>query len=200
MNNLQRIASVILLLVTALKASELGERIDLARLLNDSAALDKLAIEYRPTDSLVVFVYGTGRVVTQAHPKIGSSELVPTCVGKIDKAAVRELVQEMINHQFFNLPLNEYYFITASGDSDDFWSALKLHSITIDDGRSRASRQFADGIYQAKKQSIPADFAAIEEIVVRMKKSAIADKPCHMAPGISLPFRRNNTMSSSSPT
>jgi hypothetical protein len=200
MNDWRRITVSILFAVTALSASELVERLDLKKVLNDSAALDKLVIEYRPTDTSVLFVYGTGRVVTQAHPQIGSSELVPTCVGKIGQAEVRGLVQEMINHRFFDLPLNEYYFMTASDEGDDFWRALKLHSITIDDGHSRASRQFADGIYQDKKQTIPADFAAIEEILVRMGKSAVTDKPCHVAPGISLPFRRNQSMSSSSPT
>jgi hypothetical protein len=199
MNDSRKIALSILFVVTAMTASDLAERLDLKKLLGDSAALDKLVIEYRPTDNSVLFVYGTGRVVTQAHPKIGSSELVPTCVGKIDQAEVRGLVQEMINHRFFDLPPNEYYFITASDDGDDFWRALKLHSITIDDGHSRASRQFADGTYQDKKQAIPADFAAIEEILMRMEKSAIGDKPCHIAPGINLPFRRNQTMSSSSP-
>jgi len=49
-------------------------------------------------------------------------------------------------------------------------------------------------------KTIPADFDAIEEILMRIGKSAIGDKPCHIAPGINLPFRRNQTMSSSSPT
>jgi hypothetical protein len=200
MSDLRKIALSILFVVGALSASELAERLDLKKVLSDSAALDKLVIEYRPTNNSVLFVYGTGRVVTQAHPQIGSSELVPTCVGRIGQAEVKGLVQEIINHRFFDLPLNEYYFITASDDGDDFWRALKLHSITIDDGHSRASRQFADGIYQEKQQTIPADFAAIEEILLRMGKSAIGDKPCHIAPGIDLPLRRNQTMSSSSPT
>src|SRR5882762_10096687 len=200
MNDLRNIALSILFVVTSLSASEVAERLDLKKVLSDFAALDKLVIEYRPTDNSFLYVYGTGRVVTQTHPQIGSSVFVPTCVGKIGQAEVKGLVQEMINHRFFELPLNEYYFRTASDDGDDFWRALKLHSINIEDGRSRASRQFADGIYQGKKQTIPADFAAIEKTLLRMGKSAIGDKPCHIAPGINFPFRRNQTMSSSSPT
>jgi hypothetical protein len=200
MNDLRRIAPSILLLVTALIASELAKRLDLKKVLSDSTAVNKLVIEYRPTHNSVLFVYGTGRVVTQAHPQVGSSELVPTCVGKIGQAEIKGLVQEMINHRLFDLPVNEYYFTTASDDADEFWKALKLRSITIDDGHSRTSRQFADGIYQGKKQTTPEDFAAIEEILLHLGKSAIDDKPCHIAPGINLPFRRNQTMSSSSPT
>jgi len=198
MSLLLRIALSIV--VTASRVSELVERLDLERMLKDSDALNKLVIEYRPTNNSFLFVYGSGRVVTQAHPQIGSSELVPTCVGKIDQVEVRGLVQEMVEHRFFDLPVNEYYYTTASDEWDDFWRALKLHSITIDDGHSRASRQFADGVYGDKKQSIPADFAAIEEVLVRIQQSAIGSKPCHIAPGISLPFRRNQSMSSSSPT
>ena len=152
MNPFPRMALSILLVVTASSSSELAERIDLEKMLNDSAALDKLLIEYQPGGNSLLFIYGTGRVVTQAHPQIGPSELVPTCVGKIDQAKVRGLVQEMINHHFFDLPPNEYYFYTASDEGDDFWRALKLHSITIDDGHSRASRQFADDIYQDKNK------------------------------------------------
>jgi hypothetical protein len=59
MNHLRRIALSILLVVMASNASELAERIDLKKVLNDSAALDKLAIEYRPTSNSVLFVYGT---------------------------------------------------------------------------------------------------------------------------------------------
>ena len=200
MNDLRKIALSILFVATGLIASELAERLDLKRVLSDPAALSKLAIEYRPADNSVLFIYGTGRVVTQAHPHVGSSELAPTCVGKIGQAEVNGLVQEMINHRLFDLPVNEYYFTTVSDDGDEFWKALKLRSITIDDGHGRASRQFADGIYQGKRQTVPADFAAIEEVLRRMGKAAIGDKPCHIAPGIDLPFRRNQTMSSSSPT
>jgi len=198
-NDLRKIALSILAGATALIASELVERLDLQKPLHDSAALNQLVIEYRPANNSILLVYGTGKLVTQAHPQVGSSELAPTCIGKISQADVKGLVQEIINHRLFDLPLNEYYFMTASDDGDDFWRALKLHSITIDDGHSRASRQFAAGIYQGKKQTIPTDFAAIEELLLRTGKSAIGDKPCHIAPGINLPFRRNQTMSSSSP-
>lgn len=200
MNALRGIAVSALLVATVLGESELAERLDLKRLLTDSAALDQLVIEYQPSDNTVVFVYGTGRVVKQARPQVGSYELVPTCTGRVGQDEVQGLVQALISRRFFDLPLRSYYFMTASDDGDDFWRALKLHSITIDDGQTRASRQFADGIYQDKKQTIPADFAAIEEILIRMGKSATSGKPRHMAPGISLPVRQNQSMSSPSPS
>src|SRR5450432_2330829 len=151
-NDLRKIALSILAGATALIASELVERLDLQKPLHDSAALNQLVIEYRPANNSILLVYGTGKLVTQAHPQVGSSELAPTCIGKISQADVKGLVQEIINHRLFDLPLNEYYFMTASDDGDDFWRALKLHSITIDDGHSRASRQFAAGIYQGKNK------------------------------------------------
>jgi hypothetical protein len=189
MKHCRGITLLVLLVGTALGGSELPGRIDLKRLLSDPAALDRLTIEYRPSYKSVLFIYGTGRVVKQALPNIGSSEIVPTCTGKIGQTEVKGLVEEFIDRHFLNLPVKTYYFITASDDSDDFGRALSLHSITIDDGESRASRQFADGVYQDQKQMIPADFAALEEVMVRIEKSAIGDKPCHMAPGISLPSR-----------
>ncbi|MBV8049596.1 MAG: hypothetical protein JOZ80_00325, partial [Acidobacteriaceae bacterium] len=140
MNHFRHTALSILLVVTVSSASDLVARIDLKRMLNDLTALNKLVIEYRPTDKSALFVYGTGKVVTQAHRPIGSNELVPTCVGKVDQAEVKGLIQEIISHHFFDLPLNEYYFMTAADEGDDFWRELKLHSITIDDGNSRASR------------------------------------------------------------
>ena len=113
MKLLLRIAPSIV--VTASSASELVERLDLERMLNDSAALNEWVIEYRPTTNSFLFLYGTGRVVTQLHPQIGSSELVPTGVGKIDQAEVRGLIQEMIEHRFFDLPVNEYYLYDRVG-------------------------------------------------------------------------------------
>src|SRR5882762_4222056 len=126
MNDLRNIALSILFVVTSLSASEVAERLDLKKVLSDFAALDKLVIEYRPTDNSFLYVYGNGRVVKQAHPQVGPSQLVPTCVGKVGQAEVKGLVQEMINHRLFDLPVNEYYSITASDDGDEFWKALKL--------------------------------------------------------------------------
>src|SRR5882762_6401428 len=126
MNDLRNITLSILFVSTALIASELVKRLDLQKPLHNSAALDELVIEYRPTDNSFLYVYGNGRVVKQAHPQVGPSQLVPTCVGKVGQAEVKGLVQEMINHRLFDLPVNEYYSITASDDGDEFWKALKL--------------------------------------------------------------------------
>ena len=76
--------------------------------------------------------------------------------------------------------------MTASDDEVDCWNAVQLHEIFIDDGKDHASRQFAAGVYQDRKESIPPEFAAIELILQRIGKAA-EGKPCRMAPGIKLP-------------
>ena len=79
------------------------------------------------------------------------------------------MVRALINRHFFDLPSRSYVYRTISSDEYEFWKAVKLHSITIDDGKTRASRQFADGIYYDRKQILPPDFIAVEEILHRIK-------------------------------
>jgi len=179
--------AVLLVLVTAALGSESAQKIDLKALLSDPAAMEKLVIEYRPDMQTFLFVYGTGRVVKQAHSIRAPNALVPTCTGKIGQDEVRELVQEIVVHHFFDLPIRSFVFARASDDFDDFLKELKLHSIVIDDGSHRAHRDFAEGIYNDKKEFIPLDFSAIEEVLRRIEKSALGNKPCTISPGIQLP-------------
>jgi hypothetical protein len=154
----------LVLLVNACSAicAESANRPDLERLLNDSAALHTLLIRYQPNTTEVLFVYGTGRVVKQAHQMTASDALVPTCTGKITETEVRGLLKTFIDHRFLDLPSKSYVLLFASDDVDEAWKALKLHSITIDDGRVRATRDFAEGEYEGKTDPLPADFVAIE--------------------------------------
>jgi hypothetical protein len=186
MKLLRTLVSSVLFVSTLYGDSEIVERLDLERFLTDPTALAKLVIEYEPGDSTTVFVYGNGRLVKQARPLI-SDALVPTCSGKISQEEVKDLIRSFISHQFFDLPTRSYAYMTVNDDSDDFWKALKLHSITIDDGKTRASRQFAEGIYEGRKEPIPMDFTAIEDALRSIEHEATEGKPCRLSPGIKLP-------------
>jgi hypothetical protein len=155
MNHLKETVFSILLVAIAVPGSELANSLDLERLLGDSAAFGRLVIEYEPGDDTVLLVYGAGRVVKQPRPRFSSNNIVPTCTGRVDQDEIREVVRALINRHFFDLPSRSYVYRTVSNDDDEFWKALKLHSITIDDGKTRASRQFADGIYYDRKQTLP---------------------------------------------
>jgi hypothetical protein len=179
--------AVLLVLAITGVGSESAQKIDLQALLSDPAAMEKLVVEYRPDMQTFLFVYGTGRVIKQAHSISASNSLVPTCSGKIGQDEVRELVKDIVVHRFFDLPIRSFVFATASDDFDDFLKELKLHSIVIDDGSHRAQRDFAEGIYNDKKEFIPMDFSTIEEVLRRIEKSALGNKPCTISPGVRLP-------------
>jgi hypothetical protein len=178
---------VLAMAVSLANSSELADQLDLPRLLADSAALQRLIVLYKPNPDEVLFVYGSGKVVKQAHRIDMSDALVPTCTGQIAEVEVRELVTAFIDHHFLDLPTRSYALILASDDVDEYWRKLKLHSIIIDDGRVRAKRDFAEGEYLGKKEPIPADFIAIESLLKTIEKRATSGGPCHIAPGIKLP-------------
>jgi hypothetical protein len=186
MKPLRVITSFFLLLSAASNGSEFRERLDLERLLTDPGALPQLVIEYEPGNDTVLFIYGTGAVVKQAYPPLRPNALVPTCTGKVSQDEVRELVRVLMRRHFFDLEIRSYFYATVSDDLKDFWKMLQLHSITIDDGKTRASRGFASGVYQDRKEIVPADFAVIEE-VLRHIGSVTEGKPCHVSPVIKLP-------------
>jgi len=178
---------LVIAMSAAVQCSDMVSRLDLKRLLNDPAALSKLIIRYQSSRNKVLFVYGTGRVVRQTTSPHVSDSLVPTCSGRISQEAVRDLVQLMIGRHFFDLPIRSYWFATASDGEDDYWDVVKLHSIIIDDGASRARRDFGAGVYMEQQESIPEAFAAVEARLLEIEKSGIEDKPCRVAPGIRLP-------------
>jgi hypothetical protein len=186
MKYLREVTLAVLALNAPLFGSEMAERLDLERLLRDTAGLNKLLIEYEAGDNTVLFVNGGGTVVKQGRSWFKSNALVPTCTGRVGRDDAEELVRALISWHFFDLPTRSYYYATAS-DEEDFWRALKVHSITIDDGQRRTYRQFAEGAYQERKETIPANFTAIEDVLRHIEKSAIGGNSCHIAPGIKLP-------------
>ncbi len=186
MKRIGLVALSIALLGSGGQSTQLSESLDLRRLLAKPKMFDQLAIEYESGDDIALFVYGTGAVVKQVRP-MRAPALVPTCSGKVGQEKVRELIEAMVRLHFFKLPVRSYPLAFASDDEVDFWKALKVHSITIDDGENRAGRQFAEGVSQGRKEPIPQNFVAIEKLLQDMRQQATEGKPCHMAPILKLP-------------
>jgi len=178
--------SVGLLAAVVVSGSELKHRIDLERLLTDSTALQRLKILYEPSSHLRIFVYGTGKVITQARPErtLSYMGLVPTCSGSVSEKEIRSLIEDLKARKFFDLPEKGYIYITASDEFDDWFEALKLHGIILDDGQFRARRSFAAGIYMEQQQKLPEDFIAVEAKLDRIAREAIGNEPCRMAAAI----------------
>lgn len=178
----------------ALYASQWAEKLDLNRLLTNPEALSTLVIRYQPNRTEVLYVYGTGKVVHQNVSPHLSDALVPTCTGRISEEQVQDLIRFMLARHFFDLPINSYYYSTASDDEDDYWNAVKLHSIIMDDGISRARRDFAAGVWLDKQKTLPTDFVVVEEKLRAIQDVATGNKPCHLAPGIRLPVAQQPTI------
>lgn len=60
---------------------------------------------------------------------------------------------------------------------------LEVHRIFISNGTEKAGRVFAVGTY-GKQESIPDDFAMIEQRFKRFVQSAFAGNACHVAPAV----------------
>jgi hypothetical protein len=69
--------------------------------------------------------------------------------------------------------------VYASGEEE-----LELHQISIDSGAGKAARTFGVGTYTGKQETIPDDFAAIEEQLIQLRDFTLSNKPCHFAPAI----------------
>ena len=63
----------------------------------------------------------------------------------------------------------------------EFQKAVKLHSIVVDDGASRAHRDFAEGKYQGGDEMIPPAFGDVEGALRRVAGSLLNGVPCPMA-------------------
>jgi hypothetical protein len=63
---------------------------------------------------------------------------------------------------------------------------LELYTIAIDNGSQKANRPFGVGEYQGKSESLPTDFAAIDEALAKMRDSAFPPhhRPCRVSAGI----------------
>jgi hypothetical protein len=159
--------------------------LDLEPLLQDPAALQRLTVVYlSPTHAgwgQRFFVRGDGSLILQAHPDRPMAVTdIPTCRAKVSQDVVKDLVRLIIKRHFFELPEKHFIFVYAAQNDEK----LELHSIMIDDGLAKTTRTFGVGKYAGKEEEIPADFAAIEDELKRLKASAFpADgKPCHFAP------------------
>jgi hypothetical protein len=197
-----RVRLLFCVLITAsmtLDCSQWSDKLDLSRLLKSPEALNGLVIRYQASRTEVLYVYGSGKVVKQTvDPKISDS-LVPTCTGHIDSERIRNLIQFLVERHFFALPFNTYYYATAS-DEDDYWSAVQVHSIILDDSISRAQRDFASGVWLEKQQTLPEDFVAVEDKLRAIQETAIENKPCRLSPGIRLPAAQRPMVAPQNPT
>ena len=161
-------------------------QLDLEPMLHDADTLKKLTIMHQqPGDRghQVFFVRGDGSLIVQGHPKrpMPTPE-VPTCRNKVSQQKIKELVRLLIQKHFWDLPERQFIFVYASQTGEE----LELHTIAVDDGYARASRTFGAGTYAGKRESIPADFSAIEEQLNQLKDFTLhtPEKPCHFAPAI----------------
>jgi len=169
--------------VSAEAGSEWRERIELTRLLSDSAALDKLVIIYRPTYRQTLFVFGTGRVVVQTYPPSffpQDTALLPTCTAQKSQGDIRDIIRTMIRVHFFELPQKSYVDTGDANSEIEFEKEVKNHSIVVDDGASRAYRDFAEGQYRGKSEQIPVAFDEVEDALRRPAGSVLNGAPCPM--------------------
>jgi hypothetical protein len=88
----------------------------------------------------------------------------------------------IIKRHFFELPERLFLFVYASQVNEE----LELHTIVIDDGQAETRRTFGISKFNGKKETIPADFLAVEDEMKRLRDSVFPSgaKPCHFAPAI----------------
>jgi hypothetical protein len=163
--------------------SEWRKRIELTQLLSDSGALDKLVIIYRPTYRQTLFVFGMGKVVLQTYPPnffAQNTTLLPTCTVNKSQSEIRDLIRTMMLAHFFDLPQKSFVYTGNQNNEIEFEREVKQHSIVVDDGASRAYRDFAEGKYQGMNEQIPAAFNDVENALRRLAGSDLNAAPCSM--------------------
>jgi hypothetical protein len=92
------------------------------------------------------------------------------CVATTPRAAVQ--------HKSSSLSL-----VPAEDASDD-QQVLEIYTISIVDSEGQSTGEFAIGKYAGTEESIPPNFAAVEEALQHLRGSSFApdSKPCHFAP------------------
>jgi hypothetical protein len=175
-------------LLLLLPTETLQHQLDLEPLLHDDKALQKLTVMYRyePRGNhgyQMFFIHGDGSLLSQAHPArpIANSD-IPTCRNRISRDKVKELVCLIIQRRFWDLPDRNFLFLYISQPEGE----IDLHTIAVDDGLAKARRSFAVGRYAENQESMPADFAAIQEQLEQLKDFTLhtPEKPCHFAPAV----------------
>lgn len=86
----------------------------------------------------------------------------------------------IIGLHFWDLPEKHFLFVYASQAEGE----LEIHQIFIGDGVEKAVRTFGVGTYAGKQETIPDDFAAIEEQLIQLRDFTLSNKPCHFAPAV----------------
>jgi hypothetical protein len=179
---------VSLLLLLPHATGTVEHQVDLDPMLHDDKALQKLTIlyQYEPRANhgfQMFYVRGDGSLILQALPErpLATRDL-PTCRNRVSQDNVKGLVRLMIQRHFWELPERWFFFLNASQSED----ALEIHTIAVDDGFAEARRMFGVGTYGGKQESLPDDFAIIEEQLKQLKDFTLhtPEKPCHLAPAI----------------
>jgi hypothetical protein len=80
-------------------------------------------------------------VMIRAQPGVGGTN--PGWAAEYDE--IREVIRTMAQAQFFDLPEKSFVYTGDENNEIEFQKAVKLHSIVVDDGASRAHRDFAEG-------------------------------------------------------
>jgi len=161
-----------------------AHQLDMEPMLRDSQMLQKLTIMYdSPLQQgfELLFVRGDGSIMLQKYPGRPMARTdIPTCKEKVDQAKVKELVSLVVSRYFWELPEKRFLFIGGQPSHEE----LELHTIFISNGTEKAGRVFAVGIYAGKQESIPNDFAIIEQHLKKLAESTFSGKPCRLAPAV----------------
>lgn len=179
--------------LTPMLASEVHNRVDLKKILESPARLERVTLMWTYPPNVSLFVYGDGRLILQSYSVIPDDPdnpniltrrngLVPTCKAKTSTDDVRALIQLMLEKHFFDLPEKSFLYQTAAMER----RKLELHTIAVDDGNDRAGRTFGVGKYGDEDESLPADFVAIEDALTTIRDARFlkAGRPCGVAFGI----------------
>jgi hypothetical protein len=159
---------------------------DLETMLQKDEALHGLLIAYWPPVQKgwyqTFFVRGDGTVIKEAAPDRPMPVAdIPTCTEHISMERTKALVQLITKKRFFALPERQFIVMNGPLTSEE----LEIHTIGISDGLAKARRSFGIGKFAGKKEVIPPEFAAIEELK-QIRDSAFPPhgKDCHFAPPI----------------
>jgi hypothetical protein len=175
------------LLVTPSDGQAIGSvwrsRLDLKQVDSDPVKLANLLIIYRPSYRQTLFVFGTGKVVLQTYPETlfsQSAAPIPTCRSTIGVDEVKQLALTL-NARLFDLPEKSYVDTGEYASVTTFLKELRDHSIIVDDGASRAFRDFAEGTYRGKQEEIPREFSEIERPLQQLLTRTSAVSNCRLA-------------------
>jgi len=168
-----------------LSQEDIRTDVGLAAIVKDEVALRHYRLVHIE-DGSDFFVYGDGRLVLQRRPSVGvSGNDTPqraTCTTTVSQSEIESLIRLMIQRHFEKLP--QKGFPNFVGATEAFpW---KLHIIVVAAGPKRGTWVFGTGEMNGRVESIPPDFAAVEDALRPLRaKAAPADgRPCPLAPEV----------------